>query len=151
MATRGVLYVVFLLPVIFSTVFGTIVMADILQKPDRELKLWGFSHDKSHNDSIEIIGIEKQYLTSQIINFTILASDPAFDCGDLYITIYSDDTVILQEGFFNQCFSQDNHTLPINEEFSGIIDVPGTYEAVVELFDADQKNSLVISEKFTIK
>ena len=33
---RGVTYVVYVIPVVFSLIFGSIVMADILQEPGRE-------------------------------------------------------------------------------------------------------------------
>ena len=42
MATKRI-FVVFVLPVIFSIIFGSAVMADILQKPDRELNMWPMS------------------------------------------------------------------------------------------------------------
>lgn len=155
MATRGALYAVFLLPVLFSAVFGTAVMADILQKPGRELNMWGFGENGpngQHDESIEILGIKKQYSTSQPVGFDVKVSDPAFSCGDLYITIYSDsDRVITQSGFFQQCFSQNDPILPIDAKFSELIDVPGTYRAVIELTDSDQRDSLVTSEKFTVK
>ena len=153
MATRGILYAVFLLPVLFSAVFGTVVMADILQKPDRELNMWNFGeHDAKHAESIEIIGIEKQYSVSEPISFNVKVHDSAFDCGDLYITIYSnDESVIAQHGFFDQCFDQDNHTLPINEKFFEVIDTTGTFEAVVELYDVSQRDILTITERFTVK
>jgi len=34
------LIVVFVLPVVFSIIFGSAVMADTLQKPDRTLNMW---------------------------------------------------------------------------------------------------------------
>lgn len=138
-------YVVFLLPVVFSAIFGTVVMADILQKPDRELNMWNFGHK-----SIELVGLEHQYSTSQPINFNVVVYDPAFDCGDLYITILNDDLVMVQQGFFNQCFNQSN-TLPINEEFSEVINVPGTYDVVVEINDINQEDSMVTSERLIVK
>ena len=155
MATRGILYAVFLLPTLFSAIFGTVVMADILQKPDRELNMWRFggSDSSEHRaESVEIVGIERQYSTSQPVNFDVKISDPAFDCGDLYITIYSDDgMVITQRGFFNQCLDRETSTLPINEKFSEIIDIPGAYKAVIELTYKDQQNSLTASERFTVE
>ena len=63
--------IVFVLPVIFSIVFGSAVMADTLQKPDRELNMWPmtFSGNSSHGNSshgnsshdsdLEIIGLIK--------------------------------------------------------------------------------------------
>ena len=155
MARRGILYAVFLLPVLFSMIFGTVVMADILQKPDRELNLWRFgkgSHDEPRSELVEITGLEEQYTTSQPVTLEVIVSDPAFECGDLYITIYSDDDLsITQRGFFNQCVEQDQSILPVDERFSEIIDVPGTYRAVIELTDNNQQNSLVTSEMFTVK
>ena len=57
--------IVFVLPVIFSIVFGSAVMADTLQKPDRELNMWPmtFSGNSSHDSDIEIIGLSNQYLS----------------------------------------------------------------------------------------
>ena len=91
MPTKKVL-VVFVLPVIFSLIFGSAVMSDILQKPDRELNMWpiSFSEEPSFNDTtIEIIGLLKQYSTSEHIEIQVKIDDSSFDCGDLYITIYS--------------------------------------------------------------
>ena len=34
---------VFVLPIIFTVIVGSIVMADILEKPDRQLNMWPFS------------------------------------------------------------------------------------------------------------
>ena len=151
---KSVLYIVFLLPVLFSIIFGTVVMADILQKPDRELNMWRFEENSNQHDvqSIEIIGLQEQYSASQPISFDVKIHDLEFSCGDLYITIYSNDEhVIAQNGFFNQCFSQNNPVLPTDSKFSELVDIPGTYKAVIELTDKDQKNTLVTSEKFTVK
>ncbi|MEK0369137.1 MAG: hypothetical protein QQN62_06000, partial [Nitrosopumilus sp.] len=82
MVTKKVL-VVFVLPAIFSLIFGSAVMAEILQKPDRELNLWPvyFSEGFSNNyDSIEIIGLSKQYSTSEPIEIQVKINDSSFDC-----------------------------------------------------------------------
>ena len=52
--------IVFVLPIIFSIIFGSAVMADTLQKPDRELNMWPmtFSGSSSHDLDIKIIGLE---------------------------------------------------------------------------------------------
>ena len=42
------LFVVFILPIIFSVIVGSIVMADTLQKPDRELNMWPMSNSEIH-------------------------------------------------------------------------------------------------------
>ena len=149
---RRVLYVVFILPVLFSIIFGSAVMADILQNPDRELNLWQFEGDHlDDHESIEILGIEKQYSLSQPITFDIKVSDPNFSCGDLYVTIHSDDQTITQSGFFQQCFSLDDPILPTDAKFSDTVDVPGIYTVTVEMTDQHQRNSLIISKEFTVK
>ena len=150
MATR-LAYVVFILPIVLSIAFGSVVMADVLQSSDRELTMWRVG--PTNNDkSIQIIGLEKQYPASTPIEIQVNVDDPFFDCGDLYVTIYSGkNTVITQSGFFKQCFDENNVLLPIDDEFSEIIDTPGQYELVVKMNDQNQKSNITASEKFTIK
>ena len=153
MATRLV-YVIFILPIVLSIAFGSVVMADILQSSDRELNMWrvGSTNTIIHDKSIQIIGLEKQYLASTPIEIQVNVDDPFFDCGDLYVVIYSGkNTVITQSGFFKQCFDKNNVLLPIDDEFSEIIDAPGQYELVVKMNDQNQKSSITASGKFTIK
>ena len=152
MAT-GVAYVVFILPIVLSIAFGSIVMADVLQSPDRKLNMWPAGTDTlNHDKSIKIIGLEKQYPVSTPIELQVKIDDSVFDCGDLYVTIYSEKhTVITQSGFFKQCFVQNNAFLPIDDKFSEKIDAPGEYELVVKMSDPNQKSSISASEKFTIK
>ena len=151
----GRVFVVFLLPVIFSIIFGSAVMADILDKPDRELNMWPMSYSdgiSSHSSSIEIIGLSKQYSTSEPVEIQIKINDSSFDCGDLYVTIYSSGTsdVITQGGFFEQCFVQGNQILPIDDKFSKAIDIPGNYEIVVDMVSKQLKN-ISISGTFSVK
>ena len=153
MATRLV-YVVFILPIVLSIAFGSAVMADVLQSPDREINMWRVgSNTLTHDKSIKIIGLETQYLVSTPIEIQVKIDDAFFDCGDLYVTIYSSgkNTVITQSGFFKQCFDENNALLPIGDEFSEIIDTPGQYELVVKMNDQNQKSSITASGKFTIK
>jgi len=153
MATRLV-YVVFILPIVLSIAFGSAVMADVLQSPDRELNMWriGSTNTLSHDKSIKIIGLEKQYLVSTPIEIQVKIDDTFFDCGDLYVTIYSEkNTVITQSGFFKQCFDENNTLLPVDDEFSETIDTPGQYALVVKMNDQNQKSSITANEKFTIK
>ena len=144
MATKRI-FIVFVLPVIFSLAFGTAVMTDILQKPDRELNMWPMSYSEgfsSNNEQIEIIGISKQYSISEPIEIQVKIDNLSFDCGDLYITIYSSakNDVITQGGFFEQCFENGNKILPIGDEFSKVIETPGSYEVVVEMVSKELKN-----------
>jgi len=154
MVTKKVL-VVFVLPAIFSLIFGSAVMAEILQKPDRELNLWpvSFSEGFSNNyDSIEIIGLSKQYSTSEPIEIQVKINDSSFDCGDLYVTIYSSEKndVITQSGFFEQCFEQGSTILPVGDKFSKVIDTFGSYEIVAEMVSKKLMN-ISTSEVFTVK
>jgi hypothetical protein len=148
------LIIVFVLPVIFSIIFGSAVMADILQKPDRELNMWPMSFSEgssSHDSSMTIIGLSSQYLISEPIEVQIKVNDSSFSCGDLYITIYTlgkSDTVT-QSGFFNQCVKNGN-LFPINDKFSEVIVIPGYYELVADLA-SDGSSNISVTGTFTIK
>ena len=148
------LIVVFVLPVIFSIIFGSAVMADILQKPDRELNMWPMSFSEgssSHDSSMTIIGLSSQYLISEPIEVQVKVNDSSFSCGDLYITIYTlgkSDTVT-QSGFFNQCVKNGN-LFPINDKFSEVIVIPGYYELVADLA-SDGSSNISVTGTFTIK
>ena len=152
---RGVTYVVYVLPIVFSVIFGSIVMVDILQDPGRELNLLqvGSMEISSHNEPIKIIGLEKQYSISESVQIQVIVDEKSFSCGDLYVTIYTSDkeNAVTQSGYFQQCFDDDNPFLPIKEKFSEVIDTPGQYSLVVDLLDKNQKNSITTSEKFTVK
>ncbi len=153
MVTKKV-FVVFVLPVIFSVIFGSAVMAEILQKPDRELNMWPVSSSEgfSNNpDPIEIIGLSKQYSTSEPIEIQVKIGDSSFDCGDLYVTIYSSgkNSVITQSGFLEQCFEQGSTILPVGDKFSIVIDTTGSYEIVAEMVSKKLMN-ISTSEVFTI-
>jgi hypothetical protein len=154
MATKRV-FVVFVLPVIFSIIIGSVVMAGILEQPDRELNMWpmSFSGDgSSHNAPIEILGLSKQYSTTQPVEIQVKIDDSSFDCGDLYITIYSSgqNDVITQSGFLEQCFTSGSKNLPLGESFSEVIDAPGSYEIVTEMVSKQLKN-ISTKGKFTVK
>ena len=146
--------VVFVLPVIFSIIFGSAVMADTLQKPDRELNMWPMSsseNSSSHNSDLKIIGLSNQYLVSEPIEIQVKVNDISFSCGDLYITIYTSEKsdVVTQAGFFNQCI--ENGTLfPINDKFSKIITAPGSYQIVADIVSNDLSN-ISTSGIFTVK
>jgi hypothetical protein len=148
------LIVVFVLPVIFSIIFGTAVMADIVQNPDRELNMWPISDSEgfsSHGSDLTIIGLSSQYLVSEPIEIQVKVSNSSFKCGDLYITIYTSgkSDVITQGGFFNQCIENGNF-FPINDKFSKVINVPGSYQIVADLVSIDLLN-ISTSGTFTVK
>jgi hypothetical protein len=147
------LFVVFILPIIFSVIVGSIVMADTLQKPDRELNMWPMSNSEtSHGSPIQIIGLSNQYLLSESIEIKVKVSNSSFNCGDLYITIYNSEksNVITQGAFFEQCFSSESNLLPINDKFSKVINTPGSYHLVVDMISKDLSN-ISTSGIFTVK
>ena len=158
MATGGTVYVVFLLPVIVSIIFGSLVMAEILKEPERELNFWQFKSSDSHNvssDSVKILGLESEYSTNSEIKIQVTTDDRIFDCGDLYITINNIDQTpkkaVTQSGFFGQCFDRNNSILPVDDEFSEIIETPGNYEVVIEIIDKHNKKTISTSAEFTVK
>ena len=137
------LFVVFILPIIFSVIVGSIVMADTLQKPDRELNMWPMSNSEtSHGSPIEIIGLSNQYSISESIEIKVKVSDSSFNCGDLYITIYNSEknNVVTQGAFFEQCFNDESNLLPIADKFSKVIGTPGSYDLVVDMISKDLSN-----------
>ena len=155
MAT-GTTYLVFLLPIVFSFLFGGAVLGLVLLEPDRELNMMQFGSSGPgiiSSKSIQILGLESQYSTSDPVTVQIAVSDDDFDCGDLYITIYHSTTkeVVTQSGFFDQCFAKSNSVLPTGDEFSEVVDEPGSYEIKVDISDKSQKDSLSIKGKFSVK
>jgi hypothetical protein len=148
------LIIVFVLPIIFSIIFGSAVMVDILQKPDRELNMWPMSFSEgstSHDSSLKIIGLSNQYLISEPIEVQVKVIDSSFSCGDLYITIYTsgNSDVVTQAGFFNQCL-KNGDLFPINDKFSKIITVPGSYQMTVDIV-LNELSNVSTSGTFTIK
>jgi hypothetical protein len=152
MVTRRV-FIVFILPVIFSIIVGSAVLFDVLQQPDRELNMWPMSYSEggSHS-SIEIIGLSKQYTTTEPVEIQVKIDDSSFSCGDLYITIYSSgkSDAITQGGFFDQCFESGSNLVPVGDKFSKVIGTTGSYDIVVDIVSKQLQN---ISAKgtFTIK
>ena len=157
MATKRV-FVVFVLPVIFSIIFGSAVMYGILEKPDRELNMWrispteGISTHSNNESKIQIIGLSSEYSTSDPVEIQVNVMDSSFSCGDIYITIHSSNTneVITQNGFFSQCFNAENGILPISDEFSKVIDTAGSYKITADMISKDLEN-ISTSEVFTVK
>jgi hypothetical protein len=147
------LIIVFVLPVIFSIIFGSVVMADTLQKPDRELNMWPmtFSGNSSHDSNLKIIGLANQYSVLEPVEIQVKINDSSFSCGDLYITVYASESsdVITQGGFFNQCV-KDGNFFPINDKFSKVITVSGSYKIVADVVSTDLSN-ISTTGTFTVK
>ena len=149
------LFIVFILPIIFSILVGSVVMVDTLQKPDRELNMWPISNSESsnsHGSTIEIIGLLNQYSILEPVEIEVKINDSSFNCGDLYITIYTSgkSDLVTQSGFFEQCFESEFNILPLNDTFSNVISTPGSYQLVVNMVSKDLF-TISTSGIFTIK
>ena len=144
-------FFVYILPIILSISLGTLVMAEALNDPERELNMWQSDGVTSSQEQLSIIGLEKTYSTSDQIEFKIQVRDTNFECGDLYITISDGDQVITQSGFMKQCFTQQNQNIPLGDKYSEIIREPGKYKILIEIFDQNYKDSLSYVANITIK
>ena len=147
-------FIVYILPIILSVSLGTLVMAEALNDPERELNMWQSDSTISttHQEGkLTIIGLEKVYSISDMIQFEIKVGNSDFECGDLYITIFDGDQVITQSGFMKQCFTQQNQKIPLDEKYSEIITTPGEYIILIEIFDQNYKDSLSYVANITVK
>jgi len=145
-------FIVYILPIILSVSLGTLVMAEALNDPERELNMWQSDGVTSQQqEQLSIIGLEKTYSTSDQIEFKIQVSDSNFECGDLYITISDGDQVITQSGFMKQCFTQQNQNIPLGDKYSEIVTVSGEYRILIEIFDQNYNDSLSYVANITVK
>ena len=149
-------FIVYILPIILSVSLGTIVMAEALNDSERELNMWQFDGNVAPTEQeLSLIGLEKSYSVSELIEFSIKVNDDSFNCGDLYITIYKTspvNQVVTQSGFLKQCFVKDGQSLPLGEDkYSEILTEPGEYSIVIEIFDEKYKNSLSYTEVINVR
>ena len=152
-------FVVYILPIILSVSLGTLVMAEALNDPERELNMWqvgsGISSTQQQSQEIRVIGLEKTYSASDPIQFEIKINDSEFECGDLYVTIYkitnSEDQVLTQSGYLKQCFLNNQQNLPLGDEYSEIITESGMYRIIIEIFDVEYNESLSYVGIITVK
>lgn len=150
MALRGTTIAVFVIPIVFSFVYGTSVLSLALSDQSSN----GLVPSESPSDSISIIGLKDDYTAPDRITAQISVSDPAYDCGDLYLTVYDissfEKKPVGQHAFFDQCYGTSG-TIPLNEEFSEKIDKAGKYSLVVQLFDKDGSKFLTAEKQLTVK
>jgi hypothetical protein len=158
MAVRKIALLVFIFPVVTSIVFGVSVLSDVLGQPDRHLNMWQFvAHlsTQTGDKDIQIQNLMNSYSTFTPVSITVAVNNTAFDCGDLYITIYNLDTspnqVAAQNGYFSQCFAENNLTLPIHDTFSQTIGKSGNYEIVTEMKDKNNQNSIKSTANFKVQ
>ena len=148
-------FIVYILPIILSVSLGTVVMAEALNDSERELNMWQFDGNvASTGQELSLIGLEKSYSVSELIEFNIQVNDDSFNCGDLYITIYKSnpvDQVVTQSGYLKQCFTINQQNLPIDENYSVVITESGTYRTVIELSDEKHTQILSYTETFIVR
>ena len=159
MAVQKMALLVFVFPVVISIAFGVAVLSDVLGQPGRHFNMWQFVNTKQSTQTgdkdIIIQKLLNSYSTSIPVSITVGINDTTFDCGDLYITIYDIDTspkqVTAQNGYFLQCFAENNSSLPIDDTFSQIIEKPGNYEIVTEMKDKNNQNTKTVTAHFKVR
>lgn len=144
MAGRGIAILV--IPIIFSFVFGGLVLGFALQG-HRE------PTTQTQTGSVAILDLQSTYSVSDMVNPQVTVDDPAYDCGNLYITVYDvasgQKTAVKQGAFFNQCYGKTG-TLPLDDRFSEKFGV-GQYMLEAQLFDKNGDNFLSASQKFSVQ
>ena len=133
-------------------------MAETLSTPDRELNFLQFGGDgyiSNSKSEISLVGFSNEITKNSNLEFRINFSNSAFNCGDLYITIYdistSEKQVLTQSGFLKQCFIQNNDMLPVDDNYSELISQSGTYEIYVEIFDEKYSKNISMTETLRVK
>jgi hypothetical protein len=158
MTVQNTALLVFVFPVIISVAFSIFVLSDVLAQPDRHINFWQFvAHQppQTGDNDIKIQSLLNSYSTFTPVSITVAVNNTAFDCGDLYITIYdlgtSPKQVAAQNGYFSQCFAENNLTLPIHDTFSQIIGKSGNYEIVTEMKDKNYQNTIKSTANFKVR
>lgn len=140
----------FIIPIVFSFIFGGMVLTLSLQDENRGIVDVG----SRTSNSIQITDLQNQYARSDAISAHVMASDPAFNCGDLYLTIYDVSTgqrkAVKQGAFFDQCYGSSG-TLPLQESFSEKMDSSGQYLLEAQLFDENGDKFLTASQRFSVQ
>ena len=160
MGARKIAYIVFVFPVVISIILGGYVLSDVLAQPGRALNFsQGFNFASESNQvgsaDIRIVNLNSSYPVSVPLSFTVRVNNTAFDCGDLYMTVYNMNTepkqAIAQNAYFTQCFVQTNSTLPLHETFSPTINSTGTYEIVADMKDKSYLNDINVTATFSVQ
>ena len=148
---KGSAYVVFVLPVIFTVVFSTAVLAGALDTMDRELNMWpGGGHVSSPSGGeIVISGLHDEYGQSDTIEFQAIVAEHRYDCGTLFVRMYNSVGDLVEERIYeSQCFVAESLPLPL-EGFSTTADAPGSYTVTVTMSAGEDR--LLASAVFTVK
>jgi len=144
MASKGI--AIFIIPIVFSFVYGGAVLGMALQGPRDTVSV-------PQGDSIEILDLQAQYSSGEATGAKIVVDDSAYNCGDLYITVYDvsggQKKAAKQGAFFDQCYGESG-TLPINDQFSEKFDA-GQYLLEAQLSDKNGDKFLSASQKFSVQ
>jgi hypothetical protein len=160
LAVKKIAYLVFVFPVIASLILGGFVLSDVLGQPGRQLNMWQFKFEtqtgqQQGDKEIRLLNFVSNYTVSAPLSFSVMVNNTAFDCGDLYLTIYDPSTspkqVLVQHAYFSQCFAQNNSILPIQDTFSPVIDKAGIYQIVAEMKDKTNQNSISVQGNFRVQ
>ncbi len=147
MALRGTAVAAFVIPIVFSFVFGGSVLSMALGNAP------GNAVPQS-TGSMSITGLGDDYPAPADVVAQISVSDPTYDCGDLYLTVFdvsvSPKKSVGQHAFFDQCYGTGG-TIPLDEEFAQKIEKPGQYSLVAQLFDKDGNKFLTAEKNITVK
>ena len=141
---RGTAYAVFALPVAFTVIFSSVVLASALDELGREINMWP-AGGAPHGGGLDIVGLQPEYAESGGIAFQMDVSDPAFNCGDLRITVYGSDGSLAGEDLRESaCFLEE----PL-DEFSLADVAPGSYTVTVTINKAGEE--LLASAIFLVR
>lgn len=145
---RGVAYVVFVLPAIFTVVFGSAVLASALDSLDRELNMWPTaSHDST--PSVEMLGLQEEYMQGDIVELQMYMGNTSFDCGDVNVIVYnSAGDVIFETLYPSQCILADSQLLVLDGLLTDDLE-PGSY-TITTIIDI-HGNQLIGSTVFYIR
>ena len=147
MALRGTAIAVFVIPIVFSFIIGGSVLSlALISTPSSVVS--------QSSGSLSITGLRDDYTAPVNVMAQISVSDPAYDCGDLYLTVFdvsvSPKKSVGQHAFFDQCYGTSG-TIPLDEEFAQKIEKPGQYLLVAQLFDKDGNKFLTAEKNLTVK
>jgi hypothetical protein len=145
MASKGI--AIFIIPIIFSFVYGGLVLGSAMQGPRVDSMM------TQQSGALEILELQGSYVSGERVSVQISVNDASFDCGDLYITVYDvtggAKKAVKQGAFFDQCYGTSG-TLPISDKFSENFDV-GQYSLEAQLFDKTGDKFLSATQKFSVQ
>ena len=148
---KGSAYAVFVVPVVFTVVFSTAVLAGALDTMDRELNMWpsGGHGSSPAGGEIVISGLYNEYDQFDTIEFHAIVSEPRYDCGTLFVRMYNSIGDLAEERIYeSQCFAAESLPLPL-EGFSTTVGAPGSYTVTVTMSAGEDQ--LLASAVFTVR